>query len=162
MKKLEKLIASIVTFIGVALLLIIFLNVIAQIAFRDIFQISAPWTEEMARFAFIWMVYFGTVAVHAHKEHIKMDFILNKIAWPLRNVLLKVFDVAAIVFLLVIFIGSINMLEHASRTPLSVVMPWLKASFLYIPLIITMPLNILFLMTGLFSPRSIEAKEGGT
>jgi TRAP-type C4-dicarboxylate transport system permease small subunit len=159
MRKLEIIIESISTFVGTAMLLIFLLNTVAQIVFRDVLIISAPWTEEMARFAFIWMVYFGVVAVQARKEHISMDFILNKIPFPIRRVMLKTYAIASILFLVIILKGAVSMLEHASRVPLSVAIPWLNASFLYIPLIITMPLNIFYLLIIVFSQTSAETGE---
>lgn len=160
MKKLKKYIESFATFIGTSLLLIFIFTTVAQILFRDVLKISVPWTEEVARLAFIWMVCFGTVAVQARQEHIRMDFVLNKLPVPLRNIFIKIFSVASIMFLAVIAIGAINLLERSSNVPLSVSLPWLKASFLYIPLIITIPLMIFYLLTDIFPRTTIETREG--
>lgn len=157
--KMEKFIASICTFIGVVMLLAFLTNTLAQIIFRDILRISAPWTEEMARFSFIWMIYFGTVAVEARKEHIRMDFILNRVPFPVKNILLKTFSIASILFVMVIFKGAVDILEHALVTPLSVSFPWMNAGILYIPLIITAPLIIFYLLISLFSRHSEEVNE---
>lgn len=158
-KKLEKHIESFATFIGTSMLLVFIITTVAQIVFRDVFKISAPWTEEISRFAFIWMVCFGTVAVQARQEHVAVNVVLNKIPEPLRSIFVKIFSAASIVFLAVVFIGAIKMLEHSSQVPLSVSIPWLKASFLYIPLIITIPLMIFYLITDIFSWTAIETRE---
>ena len=165
MKKLEKFILSMVTFIGTTMLLTFLIVTVAQIVFRDTLGISIPWTEEMARFSFIWMMCFGTVTVQAHKEHVRMDFILNKIPFSIRSALQIIFDIASILFVVVIFKGAINMLEYASKTPISVSIPWLNASIMYIPLIITMPLIIFYLILDVFSQfsqasiKNIETRE---
>lgn len=159
MKKLGKYIESFTTFIGTSMLLIFILTTVAQIVFRDVLKISAPWTEEVSRFAFIWMVCFGTVAVQARQEHIGMDVVLNKIPDPLRIIFIKMFSVASILFLAVLFNGAIKLLERSSQVPLSVSIPWLKVSFLYIPLIITIPLMIFYLLTDIFTRAAIETGE---
>lgn len=159
MKKFGKYIESFATFIGTSMLLIFIFAIVAQIVFRDVLKVSAPWTEEVSRLAFIWMVCFGTVAVQARQEHIGMDFVLNKIPDPLRSIFIKIFSVASIMFLAVVLIGAIKLLERSSQVPLSVSIPWLKVSFLYIPLIITIPLMIFYLLTDIFSRTAIETTE---
>jgi TRAP-type C4-dicarboxylate transport system permease small subunit len=158
-KKLGKHIESFATFIGTSMLLVFIFATVAQIVYRDVLKISAPWTEEVSRFAFIWMVCFGTVAVQARQEHISMDFVLNKVPEPLRSIFIKIFSVASIMFLAVVFIGAIKLLERSSQVPLSVSIPWLKVSFLYIPLIITIPLIIFYLVINIFSCTAIETRE---
>jgi len=156
MDKIKRTIESIVTFCGVTALLMSFLSIIAQIVFRDLFKVSAAWTEEIARFSFIWMVFFGAVVAQARKEHINMDFLINLIPFKTRKVLYKVFDIASILFLIMVFIGAVNMLERTSRVPLSVVIPWLNTSFLYWPLVINMPLIIFYLIINIFSKNTIK------
>lgn len=46
-----------------------------QVAFRYIFQISAPWTDELGRYLMIWMVFIGAGwATHA-ENHITINVI---------------------------------------------------------------------------------------
>jgi TRAP-type C4-dicarboxylate transport system permease small subunit len=156
MGKIKKAIEAIVTICGVTMLLMSFLSILAQIVSRDLLKVSVPWTEEIARFSFIWMIFFGAIAAQARKEHINMDFILNTIPIKIRKVLFKVFDIASILFLVIIFIGAVNMLERTSRVPLSVVIPWLNTSFLYWPLVISMPLIIFYLILNVFTKTTIK------
>jgi len=156
MEKIKRTIETIVTFCGVTALLMSFLSIIAQMVSRDLLKVSAPWTEEIARFSFIWMIFFGAVIAQAKKEHISMDFIINLVPLKIRKVVYKVFDIASILFLIMVFIGAVNMLERTSRVPLSVVIPWLNTSFLYWPLVISMPLMIFYLIINIFSKNTIK------
>jgi len=156
MEKIKRTIESIITFCGVTTLLMSFFSIVAQIVSRDLLRISVPWTEEIARFSFIYMVFFGAVIAQAKKEHISMDFFLNTIPINIRKILFKVFDIASVLFLVIIFIGAVNMLERTSRVPLSVVIPWLNTSFLYWPLVINMPLMIFYLLLNIFSKTTIK------
>jgi len=58
-----------------------------QVVSRYIFT-PLTWTEELARYAYIWLVYLGAAVLQKRKEHIKLDLI-NKF---LPNKILKCFD----------------------------------------------------------------------
>lgn len=45
--------------------------------FTRFFELSFVWTDELARYAFIWSVLLGTVVVFKHKKHITIDLIGN-------------------------------------------------------------------------------------
>jgi TRAP-type C4-dicarboxylate transport system permease small subunit len=43
--------------------------------FARFFELSLVWTDELARYTFIWSILLGTVVVYKHKKHIMIDFI---------------------------------------------------------------------------------------
>jgi TRAP-type C4-dicarboxylate transport system permease small subunit len=45
--------------------------------FARFFELSLVWTDELARYTFIWSVLLGSVVVFKHKKHIVIDFIGN-------------------------------------------------------------------------------------
>jgi TRAP-type C4-dicarboxylate transport system permease small subunit len=45
--------------------------------FARFFELSLVWTDELARYTFIWSVLLGTVVVFKHKKHIVIDVICN-------------------------------------------------------------------------------------
>lgn len=45
--------------------------------FARFFELSLVWTDELARYTFIWSVMLGTVVVFKHKKHIVIDFLGN-------------------------------------------------------------------------------------
>lgn len=46
-----------------------------QVLFRYIFKISAPWTEELGRYAMIWLIFIGAAWATHTKNHIEIDVI---------------------------------------------------------------------------------------
>lgn len=40
-------------------------------------QISLVWTDELARYSFIWAVFLGSVVALKHRKHIAIDFMVN-------------------------------------------------------------------------------------
>ncbi|WP_226528862.1 TRAP transporter small permease [Metabacillus niabensis] len=41
--------------------------------FARFFELSLVWTDELARYTFIWSVLLGTVVAYKHKKHIVID-----------------------------------------------------------------------------------------
>jgi len=62
----------------------IFLLAIAQILFRYVFEISAPWTEEAARYLMIWMALLASGLAFKNGEHFNIDFLTHRMGPRLR------------------------------------------------------------------------------
>ena len=56
----------------------IFLLAMAQILFRYVFKISAPWTEEAARYLMIWMALLASGLAFKNGEHFNIDFLTHE------------------------------------------------------------------------------------
>ena len=59
---------------SVAICLVILMTIIitAQVIFRYC-SIQVPWTEEIARYMFVWTIYLGCTAAIKHRKHLKID-----------------------------------------------------------------------------------------
>lgn len=73
-----------VTMIVAALLAVVSVAVMAQVSVRFILtsvgiNISAPWTEELARYALIWMVFLGAGVGVRHARMIALEFGVRKL-----------------------------------------------------------------------------------
>jgi len=160
MKMISKPFKLIISTLGILFFLTVIFNVIMQIVFRFILRISVPWTEELARLAVIWMTFFGIVLVQADRESIRTDFFVNKLPLKVKYLLEKLTNLASIVLLLVILRGSIDMLEFTYGVTMSSII-WLSSSVLYYPVIIAIPLLIVYLIRDMFIPTSETRKENG-
>lgn len=61
-----------------AVLLIIFsLLTIIQVVMRYFFNHSLTWSEELARYAFIWFVYTSATYAVRYQRHVKFNFLVN-------------------------------------------------------------------------------------
>lgn len=54
---------------------VVFLQVVA----RYLLQIPIGWTEEVARFAFIWMVFLGIAITERQKAHFRITFLVDRV-----------------------------------------------------------------------------------
>ncbi len=92
--------------------MIMAVSLILQIFFRYVFEIVAPWTEELARFACIWAVFLGTAVCVEEGTHIKLDYILARASGKTsKRILLLANILVTSIFLVVVFYGSILLVE---------------------------------------------------
>jgi len=57
----------------------IFILVMMQILFRYVFQVSAPWTEEAARYLMIWMALLTAGLAFKNGDHFNIDFLTSRL-----------------------------------------------------------------------------------
>lgn len=117
--------------IGAALVAALFVLVLAQVVSRYLFGTPLVWSEELARFAMIWLTFVGAAFVMAYRRHIVVSFFtVSDRVWL---VLETVSSVVMIIVTLVILPAGVEFVQDnlgvrsaAARVPLG----WVKASAL--------------------------------
>lgn len=71
---------------------------IAQVVCRYVLHVSLSFTEELARFLFIWITFLGSAMVLQKGKHIRMDLLYNS----LNPIMRKTFRILIILITLVI------------------------------------------------------------
>ena len=56
-----------------------------QISLRVFFDLPLSWTEEVARYAFIWWVFFGAMIALRERRHLGIDVLANSLPPRLRR-----------------------------------------------------------------------------
>ena len=111
MKRAYRFVSNFFESFSTFFLFCILVVVILQVFFRYVAQIVVPWTEEFARYLCIWMVLMGAVAAMAKEVHIRVTFIIDRIPERIRNGFELFSYTVVFVFNLVIFLGSIQLIE---------------------------------------------------
>jgi TRAP-type C4-dicarboxylate transport system permease small subunit len=57
----------------------VFILVMAQILFRYVIKVSAPWTEEAARYLMIWMALLAAGLAFQKGQHFNIDFVTSRL-----------------------------------------------------------------------------------
>jgi TRAP-type C4-dicarboxylate transport system permease small subunit len=130
------------------LLALMFLITFYQILARDVFIISSMWTEELARFLFVWIVFLGSATLLENNEHIRISIVLDRIPKKVRQVI-EIFSNLAILAFGVMFVWSayMNILNNWMFYAPS--MDWMRLSYLYLGLFISGVLMIWYLLVNL-------------
>jgi len=73
-----------IRWIIIALMLFMTVTVSLQILFRYVFNIPLGWSEEVARFSFVWVSFFGASALMRVQEHINVTVFVDMFRTRLR------------------------------------------------------------------------------
>lgn len=97
--------------IAITLLVVMTLAVFLQIVTRTL-DYSLSWTEELARYCLIWLVFIGLSLAVIHQQHIKIDVISKHLNTKEKKVLALVAHLVFLAFSLVILFYSTQMVMN--------------------------------------------------
>ncbi len=122
--KLEKFILYILALLFAAMVISLFY----QIIMRFIFQSANAWSEELTRYAFIWMSMLGSSVATRRSRNMDVDFIVNRMPKNLKIINKFVTRGLIIAFLLVLIVYGTSLvgithkqLSAGIRIPMSYV-----------------------------------------
>ena len=84
---------------------------LAQVVFRYVFAAPITWSEELARYCFVWIVYLGApIALH-RGLHIGVDNLTSYFSKKVQRVMEAINDAIALALVLLIGFASIEVLS---------------------------------------------------
>jgi TRAP-type transport system small permease protein len=104
--------------------------VLLQISQRYFSLFPTPWTEEMSRYLFVYLTFFGSALLLKEKGHIAVDVIVERLPRRLRLGVYVLVQLIMLLFLYV-FVGGILELTQASVNTRASSMTWFSMSYLY-------------------------------
>ena len=87
-------------FVAVVLLVIV-MAVISQVISRYVYQFKIAWTQELATYLYIWMIFIGASLGLHRKEIVAITFLRDRMN-PQLGIYLNVFNNIIVVFFLVV------------------------------------------------------------
>ena len=96
---LNKILKTVITFTMGAMLVLIF----SQVVFRYVFHNSLAFSEELARYLFVWTVFLGIPVVQRMGGHMTVGVITERISGTPLKVLRIVASILTIIFMIIIF-----------------------------------------------------------
>ncbi|MEM9822413.1 MAG: TRAP transporter small permease [Bacteroidota bacterium] len=80
------------------------LDVLWQVFSRYVLNQSFSFTEELARFALIWLSILGAAYLNGQQAHLSMDFLLQKLTLEKRVQRIKIIEGSMFLFALVVMV----------------------------------------------------------
>lgn len=77
---------EIVMNICILLMFLMFVLVLLQVISRYLLPFSLSWTEELARFLMLWLIFLGASHIAKASSYIRVDFLLKKMPLLVQNV----------------------------------------------------------------------------
>ena len=123
----ERAVNGVVRWVVIFLMLVMTVTVSLQIVFRYVFNIPLGWSEEMARFSFVWVSFFGASALMRVREHVNVTVFVDNFPPRLRAVCVLVANLCALIFAYYFVVGGIALTtnEWAQLAPaMQIPMGW--------------------------------------
>ena len=118
MKTIDKINSVISKILSAAMIILFIWMIVAfsiQVFGRYIFSVGFPWTEELTRYAMIWMVFLGATWIIYNSEHVKITILEDIFKGKSRKALLIFQSIMGLIFVAAIFYFSIGQLQLAAK-----------------------------------------------
>lgn len=114
---IEKLFKGIDWFTGILtglMVFFVFLNVIL----RTLFNSGLTWSEEIARYLFVYVTYIGAISAMRSKAHIGVDTLVSRVKPNMQLILYTISQLMIIGLMVILVLGSLKMVlqNMQSRT----------------------------------------------
>jgi TRAP-type C4-dicarboxylate transport system permease small subunit len=157
-KLLNRSTENITAVLFVAMVLLVFLQIIS----RAVFSSSFPWTEEAARFLMIWVTFLGASFAFQYGAHISIEAFVSKLSQSVGKVVQVLGALACIAFFIVMIVKGIEIIDRAmiQRSPaLGIPMGYV---YLIIPIsAIFMTINVIDVTLKSITTKSTEDQVVG-
>ena len=104
MEKIYQNINRVIEVVLIVIFALLVLDVLWQVFGRYVLGQSFSFTEEFARFALIWLAILGAAYLNGKREHLSMDFLLQKLSPEKLAKRMQVIEVLMFVFALVVMV----------------------------------------------------------
>lgn len=118
LQRVSNTVNKIVSYVGLAIFIVLIIACVMQVFFRFVLNNSLSWTEELARYCFIWMHMLGASLLIESNGHATVTAVLDL----LHGVVRKIVDI--VIELVIFFNGTVMLyaglqLAYSSRMNLS-------------------------------------------
>jgi TRAP-type C4-dicarboxylate transport system permease small subunit len=140
------------------LLLFVLLAVgVAQVTSRYTGLMFVPWTEEVARLLFVWVVWIGAAAAVFRGSHIRFGFLVERIPRPMQAGIGMVVTLGVAGFLLLLVYHAYQIVQSTSSTFITIN---LSVKYTYLSAVVGSSLMLLGLLGGMLSRLRRTQRRG--
>jgi len=102
----------------VSSLIILYVTVVVifvQVICRYVLQVALPWTEEFARYAFLWLIFLANALAERQKEHFRVSYFVEQAPRRLRYVFWAFGEILIFIFFIWLFMDSLQFVQMGKR-----------------------------------------------
>ena len=158
-QKLDRIMAGIGTVLSVISVGIVVILGILQVLFRFVLKISVPWTEEMMRALFIYIVFFGLILVERENGEVRTTMLIEKLPYKAYHVWESIVSLLSILFNVLVLVGCFQAMK-VTNTTLSA-LPQISMRMFFYPMVISLPLMVIYQIYHMIGHiRKLSGKPG--
>jgi TRAP-type C4-dicarboxylate transport system permease small subunit len=108
----QQVVDAVIRWMIIVLMLVMTAIVFAQIFFRYVFNVPLGWSEELARFAFVWVSFIGASALMRVKEHINVTVFTDLFPVRMRAACIVTANLCAMICVYFFLVGGIELTRN--------------------------------------------------
>ncbi|MBF0686574.1 MAG: TRAP transporter small permease [Cellulomonas sp.] len=114
MTRAKLLLDRLLTWVCVVLFAVLVVDVTWQVFTRQVLDQPSTWSEELAKYLFIWLGLFASALVFGERGHIAVDFAVKKLPGKVQVVVAVLVQLAILVFTALVLVwGGLQVVELA-------------------------------------------------
>lgn len=117
-----------------AILLSMFVTLVLQVFSRYVFNYPLAWTEELARYLFIWLVFVGASQAMRYRDHIAIGLLVDNVPEIARRIAAIAMNVMVAVFLLLLVVQGWRIVQQVAPLPSTALGVSMALVYLPVPL----------------------------
>jgi TRAP-type C4-dicarboxylate transport system permease small subunit len=126
---------------------LMFVIMLLQVLSRYVLKIGMPWTDEAARFLFLWSTFLGAAIAQRTNSHIRVSILADRLKGKIKQIVGIAVDAINTVVSIIIVIGTVLMMKKtygilASSIPISY-------SWIYLSLALGLSIILVLLLTDI-------------
>lgn len=106
----------------------------AQVLARYVFNVPLSWTEELARFLFLWLVFLGASQAMRRNEHIAVGLLVDYLPFRVRQLIIVILNGFVAAFLAVLVFQGVHVVQVVA--PLKSIALKVTMAVVYLPLVV--------------------------
>jgi TRAP-type C4-dicarboxylate transport system permease small subunit len=111
MKRLLDKLTRFIEVIGGLFIIAMTLFVLLQIVMRFVFNSPLTWTEELARYLFIYVAFFGGAILMFRREHLFVEVVFNLLSVKVKRKVQLLIDIILFVFSVYLICSSTGLMK---------------------------------------------------
>lgn len=147
MVRLVEGINKVVHIVLILLMVVLIVAVFCQITFR-FFDYSIAWTEELSRYAMIWMTFLGAAYAVATRAHIGMELLVDRTQGALKQTLIVIAAAVCLIFFAMMVVKGYELSMRVMNQPSAVLQIPMGIVYSVIPISgIILVMNLFYVTT---------------
>lgn len=118
------------------------------------FEISVPWTDELARYVLIYATFVGSAVATKRGLHLGVDYFVNKMPRKIKNIVNYSIMACGIFFQGVLLIYGIR-LAILSFNTVSPILQW-STGLIFLVIPVTAALTIMMMIQQMYSRKAVR------
>ena len=145
--------------LNAVILLCMFAITMLTVVFRVLLKIPASWSEDLAQYSFIFLVFIGSAAIMQDESHIKITVLIDRMSARVQKILRIIGRLLMLWFLTIFTLGARDNMRLNWTIELPTV-AWMKIGYMYLVLLLSGIIMMFYVLLNLYDDLTGKIPEG--